>query len=227
MQPQSRFRLVIKLAIWTFIFIKKYQYAKIINKLELRYILFTYFCLKLKLMRNIVMLFAFSLSVVLCSCSGINSGKAQQEQVLEHGKVIPKVICKKDVTHSYALYLPTGYAEGKMFPLIIAFDSHGSGSKPVELFKEQAEKYGYILVGSNVSKNGTSWEATATHYDILLADVLDRFGIDKRRIYTCGFSGGSRVASTVAITKGGIAGVIGCSAGFPQVKEPKIGRAHV
>ncbi len=170
-------------------------------------------------MRNIVMFFALSLSVILGSCSGINSGKAQQEQVLEHGKVMPKVTCKKDVTHSYALYLPSGYAEGKLFPLIILFDAHGNGNKAVELFKEQAEKYGYILVGSNVSKNGTSWEATAAHYDILLADVLERFGIDKGRIYTCGFSGGSRVASTVAITKGGIAGVIGCSAGFPQVKE--------
>jgi len=42
----------------------------------------------------------------------------------------------------------------------------------VELFKEDAEKYGYILVGSNVSKNGTPMQNTFEHYDILLDDLL-------------------------------------------------------
>ncbi len=170
-------------------------------------------------MRNTIVLFSILIGVVLASCSGRNTHKTQQEETLIPGKVIPKVSCKKDITQSYALYLPSGYSDKKMFPVIIAFDAHGTGLNPVELFKEQAEKYGYILVGSNVSKNGMSWDATAAHYDLLLADILERFGIDKSRINTCGFSGGSRVASTLAITKGGIAGVIGCSAGFPPVKD--------
>ncbi|MEI6123022.1 MAG: hypothetical protein WCQ95_05270 [Bacteroidota bacterium] len=170
-------------------------------------------------MKNTLVLLSVVLYFVLVSCSGRNSSKTSEEVPLEKGKVIAKVACKKDLTQSYALYLPSGYTEGKMFPLIIAFDAHGSGVKPVELFKEQAEKYGYILVGSNVSKNGMSWDQNSSHYDALLFDVCERFGIDKSRIYTCGFSGGSRVASTLAITKGGISGVIGCSAGLPPMKE--------
>jgi len=133
--------------------------------------------------------------------------------------VIPAVVCTKNVSHTYALYLPSKYDAEKKYPVIICFDSHASGYKPVELFKEDAEKYGYILVGSNVSKNGTPLQSTFEHYDILLDDLLTRFNIDKGRIYTCGFSGGSRVASSIAISKGGIAGVIGCSAGFPEVKD--------
>ncbi len=35
-----------------------------------------------------------------------------------------------------------------------------------------------------------------------------------------GFSGGSRVASQIAILKGGINGVIGCGAGFPNINQP-------
>lgn len=41
------------------------------------------------------------------------------------------------------------------------------------------------------------------------------FSIDLHRIYTSGFSGGSRVASMVALQNKIISGVIGCGAGFP------------
>jgi tetratricopeptide (TPR) repeat protein len=92
--------------------------------------------------------------------------------------------------------------------------------KPVTLFKSEAEKYGYIVVGSNNSKNGTPWPTTNSFYNSVMVDVNERFSIDKNRIYTVGFSGGSRVASTIAIQNGGIAGVVGFSAGFPNLNQP-------
>ena len=52
-----------------------------------------------------------------------------------------------------------------------------------------------------------------------MEDTRSRINIDPRRIYTAGFSGGSRVASSVAIMDGGIAGVIGCAMGFPQMEN--------
>jgi hypothetical protein len=170
-------------------------------------------------MKNIFLWFSLINFMVFCSCSGSHTSGKKDLPELEKGKVIPSVACVKNVSHTYALYLPKNYAADKKYPVIICFDAHGSGYKPAELFQEQAEKFGYILAGSNVSKNGISMETTFEHYDILLDDLVTRFSIDKQRIYTCGFSGGSRVASTIAISRGGIAGVIGCSAGFPPVKE--------
>jgi hypothetical protein len=170
-------------------------------------------------MKNIFMLCTIMICMAFYSCSGTHKPKSKDTPEPEKGKVIPSVGCIKNVSHTYALYLPASYSADKKYPLIICFDAHGSGYKPVELFQEQAEKFGYILAGSNVSKNGMPMETTFGHYDILLDDLLTRFNIDKSRIYTCGFSGGSRVASSIAITKGGIAGVIGCSAGFPNVKD--------
>lgn len=164
-------------------------------------------------------LFGLILCVLFFSCSGNKKHGEQDEKPLEKGVIIGKVKCKKNVIHSYALYLPANFSEEKKYPLIICFDPQGSGTKPLELLKDGAEKYGYILAGSNVSKNGMAWDNTSAHYDILLTDLTERFGIDLTRIYTCGFSGGSRVASSIAIFKGGIAGIIGCSAGFPQIKE--------
>ncbi len=170
-------------------------------------------------MKNIFLLFTIMICMAFYSCTGTHKPKSTDTPEPEKGKVIPSVSCIKNVSHTYALYLPANYSADKKYPLIICFDAHGSGYKPVELFQEQAEKFGYILAGSNVSKNGMPMQNTFEHYDILFDDLLTRFNIDKSRIYTCGFSGGSRVASSIAITKGGIAGVIGCSAGFPQVKD--------
>lgn len=154
------------------------------------------------------------------SCSGNKKNKDHHNDVTpEKGSIHESIQCGKNKTISYALYQPSAMSENKTYPIIIAFDAHARGVRPVELLKEAAEKYGYIVAGSNFSKNGQQWEVTASQYDIMLADLLERFPVDKNRIYTCGFSGGSRVAASVALFKGGIAGVIGCSAGFPQVKE--------
>lgn len=136
---------------------------------------------------------------------------------LQKGEIIENVICINDKLQSYALYLPTCYNDSAKLPVMFAFDSHASGLLPVTLLKDDAEKFGYILIGSNNSKNGTQWPVTSAIYDTLLSEAHQRFSIDDKRIYACGFSGGSRVASTLALTKKNIVGVIGCGAGFPGI----------
>jgi len=136
------------------------------------------------------------------------------------GKVIQKVNCRFDNMQSYALYLPKKYSPSIALPIIYLFDAHGDGLFPVELFKDAAENFGYILVGSYNSKNGLPWNTTSDVYDTLFSDTHQRLAIDNKRIYTAGFSGGSRVASSIAILKSGVNGVIGCGAGFPNLNQP-------
>jgi dienelactone hydrolase len=93
------------------------------------------------------------------------------------------------------------------------------GQFPVQRFQQAAEKYGYIVAGSNNSRNG-EWQSSLAAIRAMPADVTARFSIDLKRVYTAGFSGGARVAMHVAMTSGKIAGVIACSAGFPD------GHAH-
>ncbi|MEI6766009.1 MAG: hypothetical protein WCM76_10230 [Bacteroidota bacterium] len=165
------------------------------------------------------------LSMISAVSPGCTSGRDNKkinaaDPVFEKGAITASVSCEKDRTVTYTLYLPASYDSLKKYPIILAFDSHGTGNIPVELFREQAEKYGYIIAGSNNSRNGQSLEANLGFYDIMLGDLLTRFSVDRTRIYTAGFSGGARVASGAAILRGGISGVIGCSAGFPQTEKP-------
>jgi dienelactone hydrolase len=81
-----------------------------------------------------------------------------------------------------------------------------------------ADQYGFVLVGSNISKNGMPWEQTMDIANTMMNDAAARVSIDPKRVYTAGFSGGSRVACAFAMSNGGIAGVIGCGAGFPGIQ---------
>ena len=78
---------------------------------------------------------------------------------LPRGETIPDVRCADDALQGYALYLPSCYTADREWPVIFAFDPGGRGLNPVERYKKAAEKYGYIVAGSNNSRNG-SWDVS-------------------------------------------------------------------
>lgn len=131
------------------------------------------------------------------------------------GKIIPQVFCKNDASQSYALYIPTNNNKEKL-PVIYFFDPHADGALPLNKYKELADKYHFILVGSNNSKNGNDWSTTENTWDKLFNDVQKRLPVSESRIYTCGFSGGAKVASYIALQHPVIKGVIAGGAGLPD-----------
>ncbi len=133
------------------------------------------------------------------------------------GRIVDEVKCAADPSQSYALYLPSNYSAGRTWPVILAFSPMARGRVPVERLQQAAEKYGYILAGSNNSRNG-DWQASQAAIRSMPSDVTARFSVDLKRVYTAGFSGGARVAMQVALSSGKIAGVIACSAGFPDAQ---------
>ena len=119
-----------------------------------------------------------------------------------------------DPSNSYALYLPSAYSPGKRWPLLLVFDPGARGQVAVQVFQEAAEKHGFIVAGSNNSQN---FQDPSVAVRLLWADVNQRYAVDPRRIYMAGFSGGARVASSIALLcKGCIAGVVANGGGLPQ-----------
>ena len=162
------------------------------------------YCLKISLLSTLLFSFLFAQSV---------DARAQE---LAAGQIIERVACKADQSQSYALFLPSNYKPDRKWPIIYCFDPGARGTLPVERFKEAAEKYGYIVVGSNNSRNGPGVPLDAI-INTLWEDTHSRLAIDEARIYTAGFSGGARVACAVGyMSKGKVAGVIACGGGFPQ-----------
>lgn len=137
------------------------------------------------------------------------------------GSIIDEVRCEADSSQAYALYLPSKYSADRAWPVILAFDPRARGRTPVERYQAAAEKYGYIVAGSNNSRNG-SWEASMNAAQAMADDVNRRFRVDPKRIYTAGMSGGARVALGIALGSSGlISGVVASSAGYPDSKPRK------
>lgn len=135
--------------------------------------------------------------------------------ILPQGQITERIVSRIDPAQSYALYLPSAYTAQKKWPILYCFDPVARGSVPVERFREAAEKYGWIVVGSNNSKNG-SWQPSLDAAAAMWEDTYARFSIDDRRVYTAGFSGGARVAIRFGyLCRDCLAGVIACGAGFP------------
>jgi hypothetical protein len=123
------------------------------------------------------------------------------------------VVCESDPTQTYTLYLPSKYTPERTWPVIFAFDPGGRGRNPVERYEAAAEQYGYIVAGSNTSRNGLP---AGRAVQAMSGDVGARFNIDPKRMYTAGMSGGARVAMSIALNSPRVAGVFASSAAYPD-----------
>ena len=134
---------------------------------------------------------------------------------LPRGRVIDRVQCADDPSQSYALYVPSAYTADREWPVIFAFDPGGRGLNPVEHYQAAAEKYGYIVAGSNNSRNG-DWKVSMAAVSAITRDVSARFNVSAKREYVAGMSGGARVAMGIALSSPQVAGVFASSAGYPD-----------
>jgi predicted esterase len=139
---------------------------------------------------------------------------------LPRGQIVDEVQCASDPAQSYALYLPSSYSPDRAWSLLIAFHPAARGRAMVETYRAAAETYGYIVAGSNNSRNG-SWQVSAASVQAMISDLGQRFSIDASRVYATGLSGGARVAMQVALGTKLVAGVIASSAGYPDSQSRK------
>ena len=159
-------------------------------------------------------LFIAGLGCVFILGSSLVSQPAGAAEEFEKGKIIEKVDCRGSDDESYALYLPSDFTPTVKRPVLYLFDPGARGPIAVDRFLQAAEKYGWILVASNNSRNGP-WEPNLRAAQVMFEDSSARLPIDETRIYAGGFSGGSRAACVFPrIINRRIAGTIGVGAGI-------------
>ncbi len=159
---------------------------------------------------------AFSLIIFLLVC---NFSFAQTE-TYEKGNIIDHIPVKGSAGETFALYLPETYNPNTLSAIVFIFDPSGRGANGIKSFIKSAERFNYVLVCSNNTKNGP-YQENFDYTNRMFTHVFSNFNIDEKQIYAAGFSGGSRLACTVAVLTGAIQGVIACGAGFPNEMDKK------
>ena len=135
------------------------------------------------------------------------------------GEIILSVKCTQNPEQTYALYIPLHYESEKKWPIVYVFDPAAHGSIPVELMKEAAERYGFIIAASNNSRNGhidLQQKAGRAMWD----DTHARLAVDNDCVYFAGFSGGARMAALLAQECACVQGILLNSAGFSPYSPP-------
>lgn len=132
---------------------------------------------------------------------------------LEEGVIHDSIWVDDIKKESIAIYLPKKKMKDGKRPVIFIFEPAARGSLGIAPFIKSADKFGYLLVCSNNSKNGP-FNTNFPIADRMFRFVSKRFRIDIKRVYTSGFSGGARLACSLAENNAQITGVIACGAGF-------------
>lgn len=166
-------------------------------------------------------LLALIISISAISCSNSKTNKKINLQNTIPQKVEPVIIGRVTSSRSISYYLPSNYSDSVKYPLIYIFSAHGNGNLPLNRFYKLAEKYGFILVASNVSKNGLPSNILEPALQQFYTDAIKKFSVDQKRLYTMGFSGGARVASMMAIQNTDIRGAILCGGGLANPSLPE------
>ncbi|SEL79098.1 hypothetical protein SAMN04487910_3264 [Aquimarina amphilecti] len=136
-------------------------------------------------------------------------------QTYETGKIIDSILVSDKNKETFAMYLPSAFDANVASPIVFVFDPGAEGKRGIQQFVKASESYGYILVCSNHTKNGPydrNFDITNRLFEFMFAN----FRIKQDQIYLSGFSGGSRLASAIAVLTNQVAGVVGCGAGFSQ-----------
>jgi predicted esterase len=136
-----------------------------------------------------------------------------QSELPEKGIVHSSLSASFDPAVSYAIYIPKSCKTGKKWPFLLLFDPQGNGKLPLNNYKEIAEKYGIVLIGSNTSKNGNDRVQTNRIVQTLLMETFKHYPSDSTRIYCGGFSGGGRVAVMAKTFYPQLKGIISIAAG--------------
>lgn len=116
--------------------------------------------------------------------------------------------CSLNQKHTYQVFVPSVEQSNRELPLIVVIDQHGDGKMAVARFKNAAQKYQAVVVGSNLIRNNDT--TFLQKIDELIADVKIQYPVGNA-LYMGGFSGGARMAIEYASSHS-VNGVIACGA---------------
>ena len=119
---------------------------------------------------------------------------------------------------TFALYLPVDFEMTKTWPVLFVMDMKGRAKQSISMFREAAEKEGYILAGSNNTNDTLSLSENVLVANRMLNAVYKMIPVHKERNYVAGVGDGGRFASLLPTFIKDINGVVTCGASMANVE---------
>lgn len=146
-----------------------------------------------------------------------------QDIIIKKGIIQDSIRINDSIPETFAVYLPTSYDPSATWPVIFAMDMQGRGKQLIHMFREVAEKEGYIIAASNNTQDSLSIVQNTLIASRMFNTIYSLFPIHKQRSYTAGFGNGAKFASIIPSVIRPIEGVISIGSGIPykELIDPK------
>ncbi len=146
-----------------------------------------------------------------------------QDIIIKKGVIQDSIRINDTIPETFAIYLPTRYEPSGTWPVIFAMDMEGRGKQVLHMFREVAEKEGYIVAASNSMRDSLSIVQNTLIASRMFNTVYSLFPIHKQRSYTAGFGDGAKFASIIPSIIKPVEGVISIGSGIPykELIDPK------
>ncbi|MEC8023997.1 MAG: PHB depolymerase family esterase [Myxococcota bacterium] len=110
----------------------------------------------------------------------------------------------------YLVYTPKSYTADKELPAVFAFHwSTGRAQSMLKLWRETAERYGFILVIPNARHRMRWTKRDAADVQGILGSVIEKYSVDISRLYATGFSSGANFTYRVLVENPGVFRAVG------------------
>src|SRR6185295_15275165 len=86
---------------------------------------------------------------MLLSALVLAAAVEQGSATVRLGEITDPIVCTANPKRSYALYLPKAYTADRSWPILYVYDPRKRGKLAAELFREVAERRGFIVASSN------------------------------------------------------------------------------
>ena len=159
-------------------------------------------------MKRNISLLVFLLPIVLVA----------QELRLAKGTITDGVIVNDSLSETMAIYLPSNFEITRPWPILFVFDMEGKAKQSISMFKDAAEKEGYVVAGSNNVSDTLALSKNVLISSRMFNALVDIIPVRKNRVYTAGFSSGARFASILPTFIKDIKGVISCGAAIGNIE---------
>ncbi len=139
------------------------------------------------------------------------------------GAVTERVTAGSDSTRHYAVFLPSNFDRDKPSPVVFLMDPRGRALIPMNLFRAEAERLGYVLLSSyeTLSDADSAYAVNDRCLTAMLVDAQLRFAADPERLYLAGFSGTAHYSWEVAPQLDGrLAGIFVAGDGLQAADAP-------
>jgi len=146
-----------------------------------------------------------------------------QDIIIKKGIIQDSIRINDTIPETFAIYLPANFEPIGTWPVIFAMDMQGRGKQLIHMFRDVAEKEGYIVAASNNLQDSLSIVQNTLIASRMFNTVYSLFPIHKQRTYTAGYGNGAKFASVIPSIIKPVEGVISIGSGIPykELIDPK------